>query len=90
MAQHGSQGRREGPWSGCAGCGGEELLCTGHTLGLGFWEEDRVGGALCAEWQALLAGPTETLRAVGQPSSSMGPWSGSSREYSTEKVTGFT
>lgn len=39
---------------------------------------------------ALCARRTETLRVVGQPSSSMGPWSGSSKEYSTEKATGFT
>lgn len=36
------------------------------------------------------AGRTDTLSVVGQPLSSMGPKSGSSREYSTENVTGFT
>lgn len=36
------------------------------------------------------AGRTDTLSVVGQPLSSMGPLSGSSREYSTEKATGFT
>jgi hypothetical protein len=42
------------------------------------------GGLACAP------GRTETLSVVGQPSSSMGPCSGSSSEYSTENAMGFT
>lgn len=55
----------------------EGLLQTHHTTGL---------GVVCGR----RAGRTDTLSVVGQPLSSMGPKSGSSREYSMENVTGFT
>lgn len=63
-----------------------------RTRDLGFGEEVRCGRGV-ADGQGCVPhvpGCTETRRVVGQPSSSMGPWSGSSREYSTEKATGFT
>lgn len=69
------------------------VLCTRHTQALAFGEEVEVGVGFMPEVHALYRDVprcTETLRVVGQPSSSMGPWSGSSREYSAEKVTGFT
>lgn len=60
----------------------------GCTLDLGFGE--RVGAEGTERLGHVPPGCTETRRVVGQPSSSTGPWSGSSREYSTQKVTGFT
>lgn len=56
----------------------------GEEKGFWGWGTEHPGCVPCM--QAC----TETRRVEGQPSSSTGPWSGSSREYSTQKVTGFT
>lgn len=58
--------------------------------GLGFGRRQGRGWGMRRGCAPCVPGRTETLIVVGQPSSSMGPWSGSSKEYSTEKATGFT
>lgn len=78
----------------CCGFGRQDRGGCGRGKTVGTWASERRwvcgGGAECQGCAPHRPECTETRRVVGQPSSSTGPWSGSSREYSTEKVTGFT
>lgn len=55
--------------------------------GTGGWHRGVTQGGGTGGWQLV---PTETLSAVGHPSSSTGPCWGCSSSYSMENVTGFT